>query len=108
MQDQNGQVEENEQCQRIYNGGDKRAGHDGRVKADFLSQDRQHTSDDLCNYDGKEQSDRNGDHDQDANFILEDQHFQEIDNCQRQTADDAYPEFFPQCPENIFEMNFIQ
>ena len=42
----------NEQGHSVYDGGDERACHNGRVKAQALGENRQKRTDDLCAYNG--------------------------------------------------------
>ena len=81
MKNDAGNPKINNEGKRINNGCDKRAGHDGRIKAETFGQNRQKAADDF----GKDDSDNQGDTDNGSNRNSDTVQNEQLDEiCQSQ------------------------
>ena len=86
-------------CQRC----DHRAGHQCRVDADLLGDERQHTADALCCDDDHDHGRAYGERDTDR-LVLEYIDAQEIHGTERHTDDKADPQFLPEDAERVIRI----
>ena len=93
-----------QQGNRIDDGGDKRAGHNGGVKADSVGNQRQGTADDLGTEDGDNECQADDQGYRDGQAVKQEQ-FDKVANSQCRTAQKCHAHLFPDDAEDIFEFD---